>query len=113
MNSFGNYEHKNNTDKKVNDIHLTLPKEATVISVDGVAPDAPDAQYNVEGSGSKDITITDQPVIKGGDCIIRLGFGGSELPPVKWQWTLDGSPIGGVEDVPKRARPAKKTSSKM
>jgi len=108
--NYGNYEIKNDTGKKVNDLHLQPTEALDVIGVDGVAPDDPNAQYNVEASGSAEISITDLPIGAGGRCTVRLGTPSSaKLPKLRAYWTIDGKLEGAViENISKRVRQVKK-----
>jgi len=96
--SYKTFEFTNKSGKDANDIHITWGMNGVeVIGVDGVSPDAPDAEFTLEETGGSS-NISDHDVDKDASVKVRVRTNNATAPPQKrkkivYYWTLDGKRI--------------------
>ncbi len=95
MTSYKTHEIKYNAPKgfkdNANDLTIATKPQVQVISVDGVAPGDPEAEYTLEGDGTGDIKIRDIDKADGDTLKIRLKNAGRPTATLTTVfWTKDG-----------------------
>jgi hypothetical protein len=98
MSSYKNHEFRYNQPKggpKVaNDITIVFRSQVKIIGVDGVSPDDPKAEYDLDGDNSQNIKIRDIKKEDDEKIIIRVKGPGRGTPNItKAYWTKDGKRI--------------------
>lgn len=98
MSSYKNHEFRYNQPKggpkEANDITIIFSGQVKIIGVDGIAPDDPKADYDLDGDNSKNIKIREIKKGNNEKIIIRVKGPGRGTPGIaKAYWTKDGSRI--------------------